>query len=188
MRDLAEVRGRLANSSRPGSVHAVVAETQRVRLRLGGTDAEPFLSPWAPYSQIAGALKVHTVPSVGQQMMLISPSGDPRQAVAMPFTWSDDQPSPSEAADEVVISFGDFHAVLTESDGLLKVTIGEMRFELGPEGLVMVNGDTRLIFRADHVSLRSIDKFLIVNNSQDYGVIHSPATEYPDAHPGDLDL
>lgn len=171
---LAEVRQRLATMKRPGTVAAVDAEAKRVRLRLGGSDDEPFLSPWVPYAQIAGDLKVHAVPSVGQQMMLHAPSGDMRQGVAEPFTWSDDQPSPSDDPDEVRLEFGIVQLRLHKTEGLA-IRMGEMLFVMDDE----------------HIALRATeaDRFLIVHNLVDPDlVVHSVASVYADIFPDDEDL
>lgn len=121
---LQRMEGRLAGKARHGTVQEVDTAKQLVRLRLGGTEAEPYLSPWIPYGQIAGpstGLKVHAPPTVGQNMTLLSPTGDLRQSVAAPFTWSDQAPSPGSTADPVA-------------------TYGEVRFDLTPSGLKITAG------------------------------------------------
>ena len=76
-----------------------------------------FLSPWVPYAQFSGALRVHTPPTVGQQFTAMSPTGDFQQAVAVPLTHSTANPSPSTAAEQNVLSFGD---VETYASGLTR--------------------------------------------------------------------
>lgn len=109
---VAEMDRRLSQLVRHGTVEQVDAAKARVRLRIGEGDDGPLLSPWVPYGQIAGALKLHSPPSVGQQMTLCSPSGDVRQAVAMPMTWSNQNSSPSTAGDQHVLTFGGFTITL----------------------------------------------------------------------------
>jgi phage baseplate assembly protein gpV len=78
-----------------------------VRLKIGGTDHEPFLSPWIPYSSANGGpqgLNVHHVPATGEQLTMLSPAGDFRQAVAVPLFWSDDHAAPSDEADALVVT------------------------------------------------------------------------------------
>lgn len=103
---VAEIDRRMSNMFRHGTVHSVDPAKQTVRLNIGQGDDGPLLSPPIPYGQIAGALKVHTPPSVGQQMTMMSPSGDPQQSVAMPFTWSNQNQSPSQSPNENVITYG----------------------------------------------------------------------------------
>jgi len=136
-RRVAELERRAANGVRDGTVAAVDPDRKRVRLRLGGTDGEPYLSPWVPYAQHAGALKIHTPPSVGQQMTLISPAGDIRDGRALPFTWSDAEPSPSDAGDQHVLTFGDLRAELTP-DGL-RIQIGDSEIQI-QGGVILLKG------------------------------------------------
>ena len=75
---VAELERRFAGVLRHGTVAEVDPERQRVRLDLGpahGAEGR-FLSPWVPYAQFSGALRVHTPPTVGQQLTAMSPSGD----------------------------------------------------------------------------------------------------------------
>ena len=101
---IAELERRFSGVMRHGTVEEVDAAKQRIRLSFGkDVDGKPFLSPWVPYAQIAGALKVHTPPSKGQQFTALSPNGDWQQAVALPMTWSDQNQSPSSNGDENVL-------------------------------------------------------------------------------------
>lgn len=98
---------RFETSQQHGTVHEVDTAKSRVRLKLGEVNGEPVIGPWVPYAQVAGAVKAHVPPSVGQQMTAVSPSGDPRQAIALPMTFSNANPSPGSSADPV-ITYGDF--------------------------------------------------------------------------------
>lgn len=89
------------NSVIDGRVTDRDPKKHRIRIEIGLDDeGESVKSPWIPYSQIAGARKVHSVPSIGQQMRMVCPNGDPCQALAVPLTWWNDNPSPSEDGDE----------------------------------------------------------------------------------------
>lgn len=146
MRDLAAIAGRIADLERRvfgmmrhGTVAEVDPAQSRVRLRLGDSTAGgDFLGPWVPYSQIAGALRAHIPPSVGQQMTLVSPSGDMRQAVAVPLTFSDDIPAPSEAGDQNVITYGD--VTLTLQSDRLSVAVGGVSFVISADGVTITGG------------------------------------------------
>jgi phage baseplate assembly protein V len=134
MREVADLKRRVDNVVRHGVVSDVDAEKQLVRLKIGGTDAEPFKSPWLPYAQIAGALKVHTPPSVGQQMTLVAATGDFRQALALPMTWSNQNQSPSTKKDEHVLTFGKIR-IVAKSDNL-KVSVGDSSVEITENKIV----------------------------------------------------
>lgn len=128
MRRIAELERRQDGTIKRGRVVEVDPENARVRLRLNEESAsEPFLSPWVPYAQIAGALKVHTPPSVDQQMTLFSETGDLQQGLAVPMTWSDKNEAPSKEGDEHVLTFGDVRFDLKNNE--VKVTTPKMLFE-----------------------------------------------------------
>ena len=84
---VAEVERKLNSLFRHGPVYERKKIEGRwfVRLKIGGTAQEPFLSPWIPYSSPNGGpqgLNVHRVPAKGEQLTMLSPAGDFRQAVA----------------------------------------------------------------------------------------------------------
>lgn len=136
LRDLADIKRRLDNTVRHGPVAEVDAKKQRVRLKIGGTDQEPQLSPWIPYGQVAGAVKLHTPPSVGQQMTMFAPTGDFRQAMAMPFTWSDDNKSPGEKPDEHVLTFE--NVSITMKKDSLKFAVGDASLEITKDTIASI--------------------------------------------------
>lgn len=132
---VSELERRLANIFRHGTAEQVDPEKQLVRMRLGeDANGQPFVGPWVPYAQIAGALKVHTPPSQGQQLTMLNPTGDMRQAIAMPMTWSEANPSPSTKGDEHVLTFGNVRIDL--KGGSLKITVGGHSVEISGDGTV----------------------------------------------------
>ncbi|WP_181418866.1 phage baseplate assembly protein V [Rhodopseudomonas faecalis] len=135
MTRVAEIERKLDGMFRHGRVAARKydddAKRWHVRLRVGGTDAEPMLGPWVPYSQVAfgnGALNVHYVPQVGAQMTMLSPAGDPQQAVAIPLTWWSDHPAPSKDPGAVVATFGKVQ--LTVKDGVVEIAVGQIKLRV----------------------------------------------------------
>lgn len=137
---IAELERRFSGMMRHGTVEEIDSGKHRVRLKFG-TDVEgkPFLSPWIPYAQIAGALKIHVPPSVGQQFALMAPAGDWQQAVAIPFTWSNQNPSPSDEAEENVLTLGDVR--MTLKDGRVEISVGSVTLELTGNGLSVTGGE-----------------------------------------------
>ena len=139
---IAELERRFSGMMRHGTVEEVDPGKHRIRLKFG-TDVEgnPFLSPWIPYAQVAGTLKVHVPPSVGQQLTLMAPAGDWQQAVAIPFTWSNQNPAPSNAGDENVLTFGDVRVTL--KDGHLEISAAGVTLELTGNGFAITGGEVR---------------------------------------------
>ena len=157
--DVDNLKRRLNTMARHGVVQQVNAAEGWVRLNLGEGDDNDLLSPKIPYTQFAGALKVHTPPSVGQTMTMFAPTGDPRQAVALPMTWSDQNESPSDSASENVLTFGEVRVELTE--GGLRIEVGGFAMLISGAGLAMAGG-------------------AIGHNGQDIGASH----QHPGVMPG----
>ncbi len=132
-REVAEIRRAMAATMRSGTVAEVDAAAGTVRLDLG----EGMLSAPVPYTQFAGALKVHTPPSVGQQMFLLSPSGETAQGCALPLTWGGGNDAPSGAANENVLTFGAVRMQIT--DAAIEIVVGGVTLTISAAGL-SVNG------------------------------------------------
>lgn len=153
MRRVAEIERRLANLVRHGTVEQLDAEKHLVRLRIGeGDDRQPLIGPWVPYGQIAGDLKVHTPPTKGQQMTLFNPAGDFRQAVALPLTWSDQNPAPSKSADENVLTYGSVTATLKEKS--LEFKVGDARVFISDQKATLEFGGNKVV--VDGAAVRTV--------------------------------
>ncbi|WP_244521401.1 phage baseplate assembly protein V [Bauldia litoralis] len=137
---VAELERRIAGMVRHGTVEEVDPARHRVRLNFGNdVDGDPFLSPWIPYAQVAGALKIHAPPSKGQQFSLLAPAGDWQQGVALPFTWSNQNPSPSESGNENVLTFGD--ARISVKDDRLAIDVGGVALNITGDGVTISGGE-----------------------------------------------
>lgn len=138
--DVNEIKRRLSVMGRHGVVAEVNPAEGWVRLNLGDGDNGPLLSPKLPYAQMAGALKLHAPPTVGQNMTLFAPTGDIRQAIAMPMTWSDANPTPGQSADPV-FTYGDI--TITIEPGAILIGIGGTAWRITPAGLSQTGGMIR---------------------------------------------
>jgi len=141
--DIAEIKRRMEGMIARGTVHSVDAAAGTVRLRVGGTDSEPFLTAPIPYAQSMGALKLHSPPSVGQQMTAFNDGGDYAQGLAIPMTQSDANKSPSDKGNEHVLSFGSAKVELRGNEIVLtipkvKFVCGGSTFELSESGLELI--------------------------------------------------
>lgn len=96
---IAALEFRDRNQQVDGPVHERDHE-KGVRLRLGGTDEEPFLSPWIQPGDNAGTDRY--LPEVGEQLRMHAHGGDWRQATLAPLTHSDDKKNPAKHADDYV--------------------------------------------------------------------------------------
>lgn len=136
---LQEHERRLGGQELRGPVTHVDPAKKLCRVALGkDEDGNDVLSPWRPYKQTAGALKFHNPPSIGQSMILRSESGDLDQAVAEPYHWSDENPSPSDDGGTHKMTFGAVTATLT-SDALV-FDVGGVSVRISGDGLAVTGG------------------------------------------------
>ena len=156
------VEGSINNMFRPGKVTDVDTKKHRARIEVASRDGKITKSAWVPYGQIAGDYKQHRPPTKGQQMMMMSPDGEFRQAMLMPLTWSDDVQSPSEKEDEHVTTYGKLKIVekgdayeisldkasLKFSPGKITMAVEDAEFELTAAGYTMT-GNTGVLAVSD---------------------------------------
>ena len=125
---VSELEHRHERHTRYGPAEKIDPQKHLARFRIGGTDDNPFLSPWIPYSQIAGSRRHHSMPgpvndpnkkpgddNQGQQFLILSPDGNLENAIAVPLTWSNKHPAPSEDPDKDVDTRG--KSVWWQKDG-----------------------------------------------------------------------
>lgn len=99
-----ELERRHANFMRPGKVTEVDYAKGLIKVRVGDLDSQ-----WVPWLERAGS--GHTEwnpPSIGQQVHLFSPSGEPGQGWVMPGGYSSDNPQPHDKGGEKKIVAGKF--------------------------------------------------------------------------------
>lgn len=103
---LADLSRRLENLIRIGTIAEVdVADTTAPRVRV--KDGE-LLTGWLPFGAMrAGSARVWSVPTVGEQVMVFSPSGDLASAVVFGSLYSTTTPAPSKDPHEHIIDFAD---------------------------------------------------------------------------------
>lgn len=77
------------------------------RVAVGGIGAEPggdLETDWLPWlAPRAGATRVWSPPSAGEQVVLLCPDGDLGAALILPGLWSDDHPPPGADGRELII-------------------------------------------------------------------------------------
>ena len=79
---VAEEDRRQGSTVRLGTVSAVDAASARVRVRMGIDQAVTDWLPWVAFR--AGRVRVWSAPSVGEQALILAPSGELTQAVVLP--------------------------------------------------------------------------------------------------------
>jgi len=111
----------LANLIRYGTVASIDVDAARVTVKTGGVTTKPL--PWL--SSRAGRVRAWNPPSLGEQVMVISPNGDLAAGVAFPALFSNAMPKPADAtADNVVVAFADGAVLLYDMAAhLLKASL-----------------------------------------------------------------
>lgn len=95
----AEHNRQIANLIKQGTVAECDPVTCRVRVQHGGLTTD-----WLPYCvPAAGGVSVHRPPSVGENCLLLSPSGETANGVVLCGLASSQYPSPSGSPDETVM-------------------------------------------------------------------------------------
>lgn len=90
----ADLARRLDNLIRLGTIAEVDVAAARVRVRTG-----QLLTSWLPWLALrAGTTKHWSAPTVGEQVMLFSPSGEPSQGVALVGLYSEANPANANSA------------------------------------------------------------------------------------------
>lgn len=130
-RRVTELERRIGAQSRTGTIAEVDAATGVARVRLQDGDV-PFLTDWLAWEELAaGANKTHNPPSVGQQVKVVSESGDLHDATIQASVNSDANPRPSAAGDEYVLaSVGEARITITGGGSAIVLQVGASKATL----------------------------------------------------------
>lgn len=156
-RRLVEQDQRLARLIMPGKVAAVDAERYRVRLELGRDDQDaPVLSPWVKWqSAAAGQVRDWTPPSIGEAMLLVSPSGTIGSGSRAMFgTFDEDHPPPTIAGDTRMWSFGDATVIFKRAE--LQLKVGEAEVTLTGSRITVAVGGAGFELSADELAMSTV--------------------------------
>lgn len=101
---LPDLERRTANQIRYGTVLAVDHAQARVRIKSGEIE-----TTWLPWSagRASGAKRRWDPPEVGEQVVLLAPTGDLRQAVVLTGVFQQSAAAPSSSADKDATAYGD---------------------------------------------------------------------------------
>lgn len=101
--DLIDLHRRLANVLRIGTIEQIDHAGARVRVRSG--DIVTAWLPWLVWR--AGTTSSWSAPTVGEQVLILAPSGDLACAVVLPALYTDARPAPSSNPSQHVIRYPD---------------------------------------------------------------------------------
>jgi phage baseplate assembly protein V len=139
---LSEVDRKLANLIRLGTVKEADYRKARVRIQMG-----KLLTDWLPWvTSRAGQDSSWSAPSVGEQVVLLSPCGDMGQGVVLPAIYQQKHPAPSAQETEATVLFQDgsqltydkkthHFTVMLISEGTLTLKVGNSSLEMNQKGI-----------------------------------------------------
>jgi len=99
----AEDQRRLHNIATIGTVTHIDADRALMRLSVGDNETDWLSIP----TVAAGKVSVWRCPSIGEQFLLVSPSGELANAIPVMSLYSDHNPSPSVNPNEIRIRYND---------------------------------------------------------------------------------
>ena len=161
----AEFDRRLANVVRVGTITALDAASALVRVSLG----DGLITDWLPWlTHRAGPDRTWHAPEPGEQVVVLSPSGELDQGVVLPALYQDAHPEPANSADVHRTVYADGSVVeYDRAAHRLTVNVGS--------GSVVVNCATATVHASDSVTLDTpetqctgnltVAKALAVNNA-----------------------
>lgn len=117
--DTAEILRLIENLLRTGTVAEIQhGRPPRVRVKSGGLDTD-----WLPWAERrAGSTRTWSTPTIGEQVLLFCPSGEPRNGIVLCGIPSDANDTPSHSADETVTLYADgATTIYNHADGTLSV-------------------------------------------------------------------
>ncbi|MDW8337107.1 MAG: phage baseplate assembly protein V [Tepidimonas sp.] len=127
---------------RLGTVTQFDARRCRVRVRLSEQGQQQAVTDWLPWATwSAGHLRVWNPPAVGEQCMVLSPSGDMAQAVAVPavFQQQGAYPAPTSNPNWTLLQWDDGGYIRYERDTHRLILHASCAVRI--EGDLVVTGD-----------------------------------------------
>lgn len=138
---LLELARRLDNLIRLGTIHSVDLPAARARVTIGG-----ITTTWLPWmAERAGTTRQWSAPTVGEQVMVLSPGGDFAAGVILLSAYSTASPAPSNSGTEHLTVYPDGARIAYDhASGALTAT-GVQTATLQSAGLVTIDApDTHI--------------------------------------------
>jgi len=121
----------ISRQMRFGTIAEVDPSKGVARMLLSDPDSgKAFKGPWRPWAEMAGGTRSWRPPTVGQQMLVVSPGGDLAQSLLLPATFSSRVAAPSDKGDANRETLGE---VILDMEAA-RYGITAPRIDLGGEG------------------------------------------------------
>ncbi|WP_186415403.1 phage baseplate assembly protein V [Pannonibacter sp. P2PFMT1] len=145
LRRIAEIERRGRNRRRTGTIVEIDHATGQYRVQLSDQSGKPFLTPWLrPRQLAAGNVQVDVLLAEGEQVDVVSETGDLTDGRIEMSAYSNSQPRKAAGDFPVQISVGD-GTVLKVGDGRVEIVSASMLLtgDVAIEGNLDVSGHVR---------------------------------------------
>ncbi len=141
-RKVSEQERRNRNRKRTGVIEQVDPAKGLARVKIADGD-RPYLSPWVPWKEVsAGGTTSHIPPTVGQQVDIVSESGDMTDGVIDFSTHSNANPRPHDGPEAVIVHGG---TRIVIGDGEVEITANvKINGDLAVEGSSVTHNGTNI--------------------------------------------
>jgi phage baseplate assembly protein V len=147
MNNTAEILRLISNLIRIGTVEEVDVDAVCVRVKSGDN-----LTGWIHWiSTRAGTTKIWNPPTIGEQVVLLSPSGDLAQALVLCSLNSDQHPAPKNSADlyHVVMPDGSSLTYNHVEHQLQLEVLGDTHVHISGATAITIDGDATIAVGGD---------------------------------------
>ncbi len=148
VREVEEMRRRMENMIRPSKVAQVRHSDGMVKIKSG-----KWTSDWLPWTELSGGIKTRNMPTVGQEVVGMFPSGGLEQGFVMPgqFTKSNGAPEASEG--ESIYTRGNMKMTIKDNDWMLSV--GGATIRVRPNAINLALGSSEIVIVSGAISIKA---------------------------------
>lgn len=158
---LPDMERRLANTVRYGTVLAVDLPNKRVRVKSG--DIESTWLPW-PAGRAGAGKRRWDPPEVGEQVAMLAPGGDLRQAMVIPGLYQDAHDAPSADANEDLVEYSDGTVIgYNRSTHTLTANLGDSSLVMTRAAVTTTIGSTSIVANASSITLSAGGSTIVIN-------------------------
>lgn len=101
-------------------------------------DAQGIVSKKVPWLERSGAIREWVPPTIGERVLLISPTGEPGRGLILPGGYTDQFPAPHNQGGEKRVAIGD--VTVTQTGSALVIKAGGVTVEISGDGLKVTGG------------------------------------------------
>lgn len=163
---LSELDRRLTQMIRIGVIQEVDLAKAKVKVKIGDN-----VTDWRPWLTQAGRIKTWNPPVIGEQVLVLSPSGDFEQSVVLPSLYYQKFKAPSDQNEEIKVEFSQDNFIIWNIEknhlqlhlsegGVFEVEIDDRSVIFEKEAFTLTQKETEVHIEDNHIGLKNHDKRL----------------------------